>query len=77
MKLPRRDFLKPGGVIPTTESYAASISLAESSPATSAFYEAMPNRHTNRAAFGILIVPDSLNFTHHLKCGQVWQRIHL
>lgn len=67
MKLPRRDFLKPGGVIPTTES----------SPATSAFYEAMPNRHTNRAAFGILIVPESLNFTHHLKCGQVWQRIHL
>lgn len=36
---------------PTTESHAASIFLAESSPATSALYEAIPNRHTNRAAY--------------------------
>ncbi len=36
---------------PTTESHAASISLAESSPATSALYEAIPQRHTNRAAY--------------------------
>ncbi len=36
---------------PTTESYAASISLAESSPATSPLYEAIPQRHTNRAAY--------------------------
>ncbi len=35
----------------TTESHAASISLAESSPATSPLYEAIPNRHTNRAAY--------------------------
>jgi hypothetical protein len=36
---------------PSTELHAASISLAESSPATSALYEAIPNRHTNRAAY--------------------------
>ena len=36
---------------PTTESHAASISLAESSPATSALYEAIPHRYTNRAAY--------------------------
>ncbi len=36
---------------PTTESHAASISLTESSPATSLLYEAIPNRHTNRAAY--------------------------
>jgi hypothetical protein len=36
---------------PTTELHAASISLAESSPATSALYEAIPARHTNRAAY--------------------------
>ncbi|MFN8382040.1 MAG: twin-arginine translocation signal domain-containing protein [Anaerolineales bacterium] len=35
----------------TTELHAASISLAESSPATSALYEAIPHRHTNRAAY--------------------------
>lgn len=36
---------------PTTELHAASISFAESSPATSALYEAIPHRHTNRAAY--------------------------
>ncbi len=35
----------------TTETHAASISLAESSPATSSLYEAIPNRYTNRAAY--------------------------
>lgn len=35
----------------TTESHAASIFLAESSPAISPLYEAIPNRHTNRAAY--------------------------
>ena len=36
---------------PTTESHAASISLAESSPATSPLFEAIPHRHTNRASY--------------------------
>jgi hypothetical protein len=36
---------------PTTELHAASISLASASPATSALYEAIPQRHTNRAAY--------------------------
>jgi hypothetical protein len=35
----------------TTETHAASISLAAASPATSPLYEALPNRHTNRAAY--------------------------
>ena len=36
---------------PTTESLAASISLTESAPATSPLYEAIPHRHTDRAAY--------------------------
>jgi hypothetical protein len=36
---------------PTTELHAASIFLAESSSATSALYDAIPHRHTNRAAY--------------------------
>ena len=36
---------------PTTETHAAIISLTESSPAISPFYEAIPHRHTNRAAY--------------------------
>ena len=36
---------------PTTESHAASISLAESSPAASELYSAIPHRHTDRAAY--------------------------
>jgi len=28
-------------------------------------------------AFGILTVPDGLNFTQRLQCGRVWQRAHL
>jgi hypothetical protein len=35
----------------TTDTHAASISLAAASPATSPLYEALPNRHTNRAAY--------------------------
>jgi len=29
------------------------------------------------AAFGILAVPDGMDFTQRLQCGQIWQRIHL
>ena len=29
------------------------------------------------AAFGILAVPNGMDFTQHLQCGQIWQRIHL
>ena len=36
---------------PATESHAARIFLSASSPATSPLYEAIPNRHTNRAAY--------------------------
>jgi hypothetical protein len=36
---------------PRTESHAASISLTSASPAISPLYEAIPNRHTNRAAY--------------------------
>ncbi|MBI5294488.1 MAG: twin-arginine translocation signal domain-containing protein [Chloroflexi bacterium] len=36
---------------PRTESHAANISLASASPATSPLYEAIPQRHTNRAAY--------------------------
>jgi len=36
---------------PITELHAASIFLAESSPATLDLYEAIPHRHTNRAAY--------------------------
>ncbi|MBI5839057.1 MAG: twin-arginine translocation signal domain-containing protein [Chloroflexi bacterium] len=36
---------------PTTESHAASISLASALPVTSDLYTAIPNRHTNRAAY--------------------------
>ncbi len=34
-----------------TEAHAASISLAESSPAISDLYSAIPNRHTNRTTY--------------------------
>lgn len=29
------------------------------------------------AAFGILAVPNGMDFTSRLQCGQIWQRIHL
>lgn len=46
---------------PTTESHAASISLTESLPAISPLYEAIPNRHTNRAAYDTpRAVPDEV-----------------
>jgi hypothetical protein len=38
---------------PTTETHAASIFLASAESATSPLYEAIPNRHTNRAAYDI------------------------
>lgn len=48
---------------PQAESHAASISLAESSPATSALYEAIPNRHTNRAAYDTTRSVDESTFS--------------
>ncbi|MBK9778910.1 MAG: hypothetical protein IPP55_02490 [Anaerolineales bacterium] len=48
---------------PTTELHAASISLTESAPATSPLFEAIPQRHTNRAAYDTTRSVDESTFS--------------
>lgn len=63
-----------------TELLAASISLTESSPATSPLYEAIPHRHTNRAAYDTARVVNESTFSeiHDLviepNVGLFWMR---
>jgi len=65
---------------PTTESHAASISLTESSPATSLLYEAIPNRHTNRAAYDTTRSVDEVTLSEinalvtESTVGLIWMR---